>query len=84
MDDLRSTPIEQLAREQAISKAWQASRHKDSPFLPKDDFTALGPQPKACLEAFSDLGLSTREIARYLKMPHGTIASLCAIWNIRN
>ncbi|MFQ1701617.1 hypothetical protein ACJ5NV_13590 [Loktanella agnita] len=48
-----------------------------------DDLPALGPDPKASLEIFVDLGLSDDEIATYFGVQPRMISSLRKIWDIR-
>ena len=42
----------------------------------------LGPFPRQCLETFSDLGLSDKEIAHYFDITQDCVTSLRTLWQI--
>ncbi|PXW68063.1 hypothetical protein C7964_104153 [Loktanella sp. PT4BL] len=43
----------------------------------------LGPTPKRCLEALSDLGLTDAEIGRYFRIPDNVVTQLRELWKIK-
>lgn len=74
---------QKLKRGDTVQKSASPCGQQKLPFELRKHVTALGPTPKASLEAFVDLGLSDGEMASYFNVPDASVSKLCKIWGIR-
>lgn len=83
MDFRNHACSQKLKTGDTVQKCASPCGQQKLPYKLRKHVTALGPTPKASLEAFVDLDLSDGEMARYFDVSDTSVAKLCKIWGLR-